>query len=69
METKYNQVQNDYDDLVENGMDSVFNNLGEKVSDPFRRRGRFSRRSFRRRHRRRRRRRLIECIRLSRRCR
>ena len=35
METKYNQVQNDYDDLVENGMDSVFNNLGEKVSDPF----------------------------------
>lgn len=67
METKYNQVQNDYDDLVENRMDSVFNNLGEKVSDPFPRRSRFSRRSFRR-HRRRRRR-LRECIRLSGRCR
>lgn len=53
----------DVDDFMEEEMDSAFNNLGEEVSDPFRRRGRFGRRKFRR-FRRTRRRRRRYCIRL-----
>ena len=63
MEEKYNQVQNDWDDLVENEMYSAFNNLGEKVSDPGRRRSRYNFARRRRRHRPRR------CVRKPHRCR